>query len=521
MKVTILKLFCLAFLGLTCADPSVAFAMSYQPGQTLDPSCLPSDPTCVVTFVSTNSAASFIATSPTATSTFAGDTNVSGTTATNNLSVSGVAVIGNLTGVLKAVAGTVTSSLVSLTADVTGVLGNANGGTGLSATPTYGQVLVGNNTGGYSLTATSSLGILGGSSQWTTNGANVFYTGGNIGVGTSSPFAQFSVATPNGATGGLSTLFAIASSTQAGATSTLFVVSNSGNVGIATTTLSQTVNIDGTLSVNSIYQSSKSANWTFQLSNPSGSMLFKSTTGIPLTIGSNVQTGATLNMIPPAVLAAAFNFATNSAVRQVYTYTGNTSGQIASNIISVSDNATGGSSFTALALDTTLSSNATVNTYTIDSSTDCVNTPAANNLECHAGRFTTNMQANMGGTSGVSSGDGIGAKAAVSVTAAATYLGLADGFEVVDVQNSASTYSNYGQFIDSSGAYQGVNEDYGLTIESSAGPGWGTDVMWGNNRGGACGTSPCVLIGSRGKANATTKVAALTGIDFRNGVFSA
>lgn len=38
------------------------------------------------------------------------------------------------------------------------------GGTGISNTPAYGQLLVGNGSGGYGLMATSSLGIVGGSS---------------------------------------------------------------------------------------------------------------------------------------------------------------------------------------------------------------------------------------------------------------------------------------------------------------------------------------------------------------------
>jgi Chaperone of endosialidase len=61
--------------------PSLAFA-SYQPGQTLDPSCPPSDNTCIVvpsTASSTSISGSFQATSTTATSTFSG-----GFTAGNN-----------------------------------------------------------------------------------------------------------------------------------------------------------------------------------------------------------------------------------------------------------------------------------------------------------------------------------------------------------------------------------------------------------------------------------------------------
>ncbi|OGG45496.1 hypothetical protein A2673_02460, partial [Candidatus Kaiserbacteria bacterium RIFCSPHIGHO2_01_FULL_50_13] len=53
-------------------------------------------------------------------------------------------------------------------------------------------------------------------------------TSGNVGIGTTSPLAQLTVATPAGATGGTTNLFLIASST-ATATSTLFSVNNTGS----------------------------------------------------------------------------------------------------------------------------------------------------------------------------------------------------------------------------------------------------------------------------------------------------
>src|SRR5262249_20748370 len=74
----------------------------------------------------------------------------------------------------------------------------------------------------------------------------VILNNGNIGFGTSTPFAQLSVATPNGATGSLSTLFAIASSTQAGATTTLFQVNNTGRVGVGSTTPDAAFSISST-----------------------------------------------------------------------------------------------------------------------------------------------------------------------------------------------------------------------------------------------------------------------------------
>ncbi len=72
---------------------------------------------------------------------------------TTALSVSGSAYLGSLTGPLQAVNGLVSA---------TSTLSVAYGGTGLSSAPAYGQVLVGNASGGYTLTATSSLGIAGG-----------------------------------------------------------------------------------------------------------------------------------------------------------------------------------------------------------------------------------------------------------------------------------------------------------------------------------------------------------------------
>ncbi|HUO50790.1 MAG TPA: hypothetical protein VMU25_04480 [Candidatus Paceibacterota bacterium] len=88
---------------------------------------------------------------------------VTGMASTSKLVVSNSFTFGNVTGILKAVAGVVSSTLVNLTSDVTGVLPVANGGTGTSTVPSYGQLLVGNAAGGFDLIATSSLGIQNGS----------------------------------------------------------------------------------------------------------------------------------------------------------------------------------------------------------------------------------------------------------------------------------------------------------------------------------------------------------------------
>jgi hypothetical protein len=63
----------------------------------------------------------------------------------------------------------------------------------------------------------------------TTEAARISGTNQNIGIGTTSPYAQLSIATPNGSSGSLQTLFVIASSTPT-ATSTLFSVNNKGSV---------------------------------------------------------------------------------------------------------------------------------------------------------------------------------------------------------------------------------------------------------------------------------------------------
>jgi hypothetical protein len=81
-----------------------------------------------------------------ASSTVNGNFTVVGTTTTSNL------LVGSLNGPLQANGGVVSA---------TSSIGVLYGGTGLTSAPAYGNLLVGNSSGGYTLTSTSSLGFLG------------------------------------------------------------------------------------------------------------------------------------------------------------------------------------------------------------------------------------------------------------------------------------------------------------------------------------------------------------------------
>ena len=142
--------------------------------------------------------------------------------------------------------GNVTADLgtdIDLTSEVTGTLPVANGGTG-ATTFTNNRLLTGNSTSAIvdeaNLTFDGSLLTVTGNAsttQLTTTGAAYLATtGGNVGVGTTSPWARFAVNPVAGDTN----QFVVGSSTA-----TSFLIDNQGFVGIGTTTPEHELSVSG------------------------------------------------------------------------------------------------------------------------------------------------------------------------------------------------------------------------------------------------------------------------------------
>ncbi len=133
--------------------------------------------------------------------TFTGINNFNGKTNLTNasstlFSVTGSAWLGTLTGPIQAINGLVSA---------TNTLSVSYGGTGISTLPTYGQVLLGNSSGGYTLTATSSLGITAvGDGTFSTTSADYWLTL-NQGDAFSTTSAQYFLSTATGITRTLAT----------------------------------------------------------------------------------------------------------------------------------------------------------------------------------------------------------------------------------------------------------------------------------------------------------------------------
>ncbi|MDB5187531.1 MAG: hypothetical protein JWO50_51, partial [Candidatus Kaiserbacteria bacterium] len=253
-------------------SPVFAFATTYTPGQTLDPSCTPSDPTCLVVGPATNVAGIFTATSTTQASTFpyASSTaltvvNFFGTNAQifgsstigNGTQVGGLTISGGATTTGQSLFTSANFPVIKVQRTFTtglGVLntvatfdkysssgGMADGfgpGIGLTISTVgsennliarVGAVRDGADNSGKLSFATYNAGV---SSE-----NMVITSAGNVGIGTTTPWGKLSVSAAANAS---SPQFVVASTTAVS-----FMVDKSGNVGVGTTTPDAKVAISG------------------------------------------------------------------------------------------------------------------------------------------------------------------------------------------------------------------------------------------------------------------------------------
>ncbi|HVV14999.1 MAG TPA: tail fiber domain-containing protein [Candidatus Paceibacterota bacterium] len=207
-------------------------------------------------------------------------------------------------------------------------------GTGLTAaydSSNDRSYLFSGNTTGSVVLSTKPFYLYGSKFTFTNNNSTSNFTvdtTGNVGIGTTSPLALLTVATPNGATGSLVNLFLIASSTQAGATTTLFTVTNSGNVGIGTTSPYAKLSVVGETVSTFFTATSTTATSTIAggLNVGSGQLTYDFSSGI--TSINNLAVGA-FNFDTDAGIVswADLPISSNASAGTVESYTANVGGQ--------------------------------------------------------------------------------------------------------------------------------------------------------------------------------------------------
>ncbi len=129
---------------------------------------------------------------------------------------------------------------------LTGLLAIANGGTGTTTAPVYGQLLLGNALGGYTLTATSSLGL-----TTSAGGSDTQVQFNNAGI-----FGGSSLMTFNSTIGKLTISYA--STTALTTSGSAYFATSGGNIGIGTTTPQTLLSLQANDPIISLYDSTAS-----------------------------------------------------------------------------------------------------------------------------------------------------------------------------------------------------------------------------------------------------------------------
>ncbi len=161
-----------------------------------------------------------------------------------------------------------------------GLINVASGGTGTSTLPSYGQLLVGDNAGGYSLMSTSSLGIVSGGSPGGSAG-EIQYN--DYGTFAASPTFAFSTSTETLSVTGASTT---------NATSTNLNATNARLTNATTTILfSTTASSTDLFSTNAAF-GTLSASGNTSLGNATTSILFSATASSTNLFSTNATFGA-------------------------------------------------------------------------------------------------------------------------------------------------------------------------------------------------------------------------------------
>jgi hypothetical protein len=234
--------FCFSFVcALSLAFPRVTNASLYAPGATLDPACAPTDLNCGIESVIASSTANGIPY-------YATSGGILSATSSLAILPSGNIGIGTTSPAqLLSVGGSVYISGALMLGSALAIL---DGGTGTSTAPIYGQLVVGDASGSYEFTSTSTLGInfasiigstsiLQGGTGTTTGGVSngiEYFDGSDLTNGTQLTW-----------NGSLLGVAGNASSTQLTTSGTTYLATAGGNVGIGTTSPSALLTLDSPL----------------------------------------------------------------------------------------------------------------------------------------------------------------------------------------------------------------------------------------------------------------------------------